>query len=106
MSARSNEPQHVSLALAELIALRGYARRDAAVQLREAWDSVAGAEIARCTKATGLNRGVLQVSVSSASLLSELMGFHKRSLLAKLKDVHPDLRIRDLKFRLDSGLKR
>ena len=106
MKARSNEPQHVSQALAELIALRGYARRDAAAQLREAWDGVAGAEIARSTRATGLSRGVLQVSVSSASLLSELTGFHKRSLLAKLKETYPDLRIRDLKFRLDSGLKR
>jgi predicted nucleic acid-binding Zn ribbon protein len=106
MNPKSNEPQHVSQALAELIALRGYARRDAAAQLREAWDGVAGPEIARHTKATGLNRGVLQVAVGSASLLGELTGFHKSSLLTRLRETHPDLRIRDVKFRLDSGLKR
>jgi hypothetical protein len=47
---------------------------------------------------------VLQVSVAHAPLLSELAGYFRQSLVAKLGELHADLNIRDIKFKLDSGV--
>jgi len=102
--AFSPGPQRLSQALSELIAFRGYARVQGNAQLQSAWAAVAGATIARETRAVAIKRGVLQVSVSSAPLLSELAGFYRVAFLDKLRESHADLRIRDLKFRLDSDL--
>jgi len=97
-------PLHVSQALSELIALRGYARRRADNQLQDVWNAAAGEEIAPHTRVAGLNRGVLQVGVSNASLLGELTAFHKPALLKRLQQERPELRIRDLKFKLNTGI--
>jgi Dna[CI] antecedent, DciA len=97
-------PQRLAQALTELIAFRGYARVRGDAQLQSAWAGVAGATIARQTRALAIKRGVLQVAVSSAPLLSELAGFYRVSFVDKLRELHADLRIRDVKFRLDSDL--
>ncbi|MFO1019566.1 MAG: DUF721 domain-containing protein [Planctomycetales bacterium] len=96
------EPIHVSRALQELFALRGYARKGADRQLQEIWGEISGPAIAPETKAVQITRGVLQVQVSNAPLLGELTGFHKASLLSSLQQKHPELKIKDLKFRLAS----
>jgi len=72
--------------------------------LQSAWAQTAGATIARQTRAVGIRRGVLHVAVDHAPLLSELAGYYRQSLLEKLREKHADLKIRDLKFKLDSGL--
>jgi predicted nucleic acid-binding Zn ribbon protein len=101
---RDTGPQSLADVLTKLIALRGFARKQGSAQLQAAWAEVAGPEWSGRTRATGIKRGVLQVSVAQAPLLSELVAFHRLSLLAKLKDQHAHLRIRDIKFRLESGL--
>lgn len=102
--AHSAGPHRLSQALSELIAFRGYARVQGDAQLQSAWAGVAGATIARETRAVAIKRGVLHVSVASAPLLSELAGFYRVAFLEKLRELHADLRIRDVKFRLDSDL--
>lgn len=102
--AHSAEPHRLSQALSELIAFRGYARVQGDAQLQSAWAGVAGATIARETRAVAIKRGVLHISVASAPLLSELAGFYRVTFLEKLREHHADLRIRDVKFRLDSDL--
>src|SRR5262245_28134902 len=102
--AASRGPQPLSQALSELIALRGYARVQGDAQLQSAWAAVAGGAIARQTRAVAIRRGVLQVAVASAPLLSELAGFYRAAFVEKLRQAHSHLRIRDLKFRLDSDL--
>jgi hypothetical protein len=97
-------PQRLGQALSDLIGLRGYARPQGDAQLQSAWASVAGGEIAGQTRAVAIRRGVLQVSVAQAPLLSELAGYFRQSLVAKLGELHADLNIRDIKFRLDSGV--
>jgi len=104
--ASERGPQHVSQALAELFALRGYARRQGDAQLQAVWDEIAGAEIALYTKVVGVSRGVLRIGVANAAALGELTGFHKPGLLRRLQQQYPELRIRELKFRLDSGIDR
>jgi predicted nucleic acid-binding Zn ribbon protein len=101
----ASDPQHLSKALAELIALRGLARKRGNSQLQDVWQEVAGAKIGSQSRATVIKRGVLHVSVSNAALLSEIVAFHKTSLLEALKERHAHLKIRDLKFRLKGDLR-
>lgn len=105
MAAESG-PRHLGQALAELIALRGLARPAADRQLQDAWSDVAGAQFARQTRAVAVKRGVLQVSVAHSPLLSELDSFHKFELLEKFRAKYAHLRVRDLKFKLDSDVGR
>jgi len=99
----SQEPQPLSIALSELIALRGFARVRSDDELRAAWKRVAGEELARQTSPQQLSRGVLTVAVTSAPLLNELVSFRSAELLAQMKQAVPNLKIKSLKFRL-SGL--
>ena len=100
---RNGQPQQLGDVLSQLFALRGYDRPQAGRQLQEIWTQIAGDAIASQTKVQGVKNGVLQVSVTSSGMLQELDGFHKCSLLERLTTEHSDLRIRDLKFRLNSA---
>ncbi len=100
--AYESGPQPLARALAELIALRGYARSGGDAQLQQAWCSAAGPLFSRQSRALAVKRGVLQVAVAHSPLLSELASFHKQTILQTLQSQHPDLKIRDLKFKLDS----
>ena len=101
---RGAGPQRLSLALSELIAQRGYARVHGDARLQTAWNQAAGATIARQTRALAIRRGVLYVAVDHAPLLSELAGYYRQAILDKLTGQYGDLKIRDLKFKLDSGI--
>ena len=108
-SAKAAGPQTLGQALSQLIALRGLARTRGDSQLVEIWNDVAGVvdpAIAAQTKVMGINRGCLQIAVPSAALLSELASFHKAALLARLREKHGHLKVRDLKFRLKGDLQR
>ena len=97
-------PQPISAALSELITLRGWARSGGDSALADAWATVAGDATAGKTRVQGVKRGVLHVDVSNSALLSELVAFHRVDLLEQLQSEYPDLRIRDLKFRLQGRL--
>jgi predicted nucleic acid-binding Zn ribbon protein len=94
----------LSLALSELIAQRGYAQVQGDARLQAAWNEAAGPTIARQTRALAIRRGVLHVAVDHAPLLAELAGFYRQTFLEKLSMNHGDLKIHDLKFKLDSGI--
>ena len=96
-------PQALRNVLSELVALRGYARREGARELQQAWARVAGETVASQTRALEVKRGVLQVAVASSVLLSELVGFYRTQLVTRLKTQSPELRIKDVKFRLDAA---
>src|SRR5258707_15597457 len=91
---RGPGPQRLALALAELIAQRGYARVRGDAQLQLAWAEAAGATIARQTRAMAIRRGVLHVAVDHAPLLSELAGYYRQTLLEKIQERNADLNIR------------
>ena len=98
-------PQHVSKALSELIALRGFARVQGDAQLQAAWDQAAGPDIAPLTRVGGLSRGTLNVLVANPALLAELNGFHKTNILKSLQQTRPEYKVKQLKFKLQSSLK-
>jgi hypothetical protein len=99
MSAASG-PRRLSDALSELIALRGLARVRGNAEVEAAWKEVAGPRISGETRVLRASRGVLTIGVTNSPLLSELVGFHRQSLLESLKANYPQLEITDLKFRL------
>lgn len=93
------KPQPISNVLAELMARRGYGRLQADQNFDEAWRSAAGEPLARGTRAGQIKRGVLEVICQHSTLLQE-MTFHKQRLLARLAELMPEQKIRDLKFRV------
>lgn len=97
------DPIRLGQALSELIALRGYARREANRELQLAWANAAGEAVASQSRATEIKRGVLHVLVANSALLSELVGYFRKPLVERLKSLSPELRIKDVKFRLDSS---
>ncbi|MCH8828731.1 MAG: DUF721 domain-containing protein [Planctomycetes bacterium] len=97
-------PQPLSAVLSELIGRRGWAQVQAQTQLKDAWSQVADGSIAQETEVQGLKRGVLQIAVSNAPLLSELVAFHRIDLLEQIQANNPNLRIRNLKFVLQGRL--
>lgn len=99
-------PKPLSESLSEIVAFRGLARREGDNQLAEIWSSIAGKRIAQSTRVNGIKRGVLNIGVRSAPLLSELAAFQKTELLESLQQQHADLKIRDIKFVLQGHIKK
>lgn len=93
------EPRSIADVLTELEALRGYNKKNSREQLREAWADVAG-EFAAQSRALQVRSGVLHVAVSNPAVLDELNNFRKNALLNSLRDKHPQLRLRNVKFKL------
>ncbi|HEY0984088.1 MULTISPECIES: DUF721 domain-containing protein [unclassified Schlesneria] len=98
MAAR--DPLPLSIALSELIALRGFARVRSENELEAAWKQVAGPDLAAQTRPAKLSRGTLTVAVDNAPLLSELASFQGPELLQLIRQRYPHLNIRTLKFKL------
>ena len=97
-------PQPLANALANLIQVRGYARVGAQSELATAWSNVVDERFRGKTRAVSVKRNVLTVHVASAVLVAELTGYHRADLVAKLTERYPRLGVRDIKFRLDSGV--
>ena len=97
-------PASLGSALSQLFALKGYAATKGDAQLADAWKAVAGEKIASMTAVQGVNRGVLQIGVSSSAMLNELASFHKLRLVEELQGKFPELKVKDVKFRLRGNL--
>ena len=98
MAAR--DPLPLSVALSELIAIRGFARVRSDSELEAAWKQVAGPDLSAQTRPVRVSRGTLTVSVENAPLLSELASFQGPELLQLIKQRYPHLKIQTLKFKL------
>ncbi len=66
---------------------------------QQAWKEAAGEQLASQTRPGKVSRGVLEVYVSN-SILAQELGFAKKKLLARLQQLQPDEKIRDLRFRV------
>ena len=96
----ARDPVPLSVALSELIAIRGFARVRSDSELETAWKQVAGPELAAQSRPLKVSRGTLTVSVENAPLLSELASFQGPELLQRLNQRYPHLKIKTLKFKL------
>ena len=96
----SRDPLPLSVALSELIAIRGFARVRSDRELEMAWKQVAGAELSTQTRPQRVSRGTLTIAVENAPLLNELASFQGPELLQRIKQNYPHLKIQSLKFKL------
>jgi predicted nucleic acid-binding Zn ribbon protein len=92
-------PKPIGNVLAQLVSRRGYAQIRAAGERDEAWQKVAGEELARVTQVSALRRGVLEVLVANSLLMQELT-FRKEQLLADLQAALPEAGVKQLKFKI------
>src|SRR3954467_931237 len=92
-------PEKISDVLGRLFTSRGWGRKNDRLRLETAWATAAGVELMKDTRVLGMKRGVLEVEVKNAVLMSELTQFHKRGLLAKLRKAMPGVALTDIKFR-------
>ncbi|MFM8271896.1 MAG: DciA family protein [Gemmata sp.] len=101
MSNKQREGQQELLAdtLGRMFTSRGWGRKNDRLRLEGAWAAAAGAELLKDTQVLGMKRGVLEVAVRNAVLMSELTQFHKRGLLTKLRTAMPGVPLTDIKFR-------
>jgi len=96
---KGREPAKMGDVINRLIAQRGYLQTLGNEQLREAWMAAAGPELAGQTQPGNVRRGVLDIFASDSCLIQELT-FRKPQLLAKLLQLAPNMKIRDLRFRV------
>lgn len=99
MSEGNKGPENLADILGRLFTSRGWGRKNDRLRLESAWATAAGAEVLKDTAVLGMRRGVLEVAVRNAVLMSELAQFHKRGLLTKLRAAMPGVTLTDLKFR-------
>jgi predicted nucleic acid-binding Zn ribbon protein len=95
----SGRPKPIADIMAQLMARRGYARERSAASYGEAWRSAAGETIGRVTRAGAIRRGALEVFVANSTLMQELT-FQKSALLEKLRQLLPDEKLANLRFRI------
>ncbi|MBP3958743.1 DUF721 domain-containing protein [Gemmata sp. G18] len=102
MGTDNRGPENIADILGKLFTSRGWGRKNDRMRLESAWATAAGSELLKDTQVLGMRRGVLEVAVRNAVLLSELTQFHKRGLLTKLRLSMPGVTLTDLKFRAAS----
>ena len=99
MATDNKGPENLSDILGRLFTSRGWGRKNDRLRLESAWATAAGEALLKDTAVLGMKRGVLEVAVRNATLMSELTNFHKRGLLSKLRAAMPGVTLTDLKFR-------
>jgi hypothetical protein len=92
-------PEKIADVLGRLFTSRGWGRKNDRLRLESAWTAAANEKYRKDTRVLGLRRGVLEIEVKNAVLMSELAQYHKRGLLAALRQSLPGLTLTDLKFR-------
>ena len=75
-------------------------RGDPIGKIRGIWAEIVGPDAAPRTRPLGIEQGVLLVEVASAALKHHLSTFLAREVLDRLQKRLPDVRIRQVKYRL------
>ena len=99
MPSGDKGPEKISDVLGRLFTSRGWGRKNDRLRLEAAWADAAGEALQKDTRVLGLKRGVLEIEVRNAVLMSELAQYHKRGLLAKLRKALAGVTLTDVKFR-------
>ena len=85
--------------LADLMTRRGYAAAAGTARLSAAWVDAVGEQMAEFTRVNGLRRGAFEVTVVNSAIVQEF-GFQKQTLLTALQQSLPDVKIRDIRFKV------
>lgn len=95
-------PESIGEVVSRLFAARGWGRQQERLRLEQAWADAVGPQYAPVTRVAGLRRNILEVEVKGAVPLQELSQFHKRKVLAKLRQLLNSTTITDLRFKAGS----
>ena len=71
-----------------------------AAKVRKAWPEVVGPAVAARTRVASVEEGRIRVEVESAALRHDLATFRRAEVLKGLRERLPDLRIREVSYRL------
>jgi hypothetical protein len=85
----------IASAIRQVMVRRGLGQTQAAQELQDAWNSIAG-RLASVSRPGNIARGILQVFVQDSSALQELH-LQRRTLLEQLRQAMPQLQIKDIK---------
>ncbi|QEG20156.1 DUF721 domain-containing protein [Mariniblastus fucicola] len=85
--------------ISQMMARQGYGQTKSNDELNEAWEIASGPRFAKNTKAGRINRGVLEVHVSSSAAMN-MLSFEKKKLLSAMQQQLPQNNIKDLRFKL------
>jgi len=100
-------PERLGELVARLFVARGWGEKRKRAALEEAWFKAAGAVVGPAalvaTRPGALRKTVLEIHVQGSVLMHELTQFHKRPLLAKLRELIPAEKIGELRFRISPG---
>ncbi|MCH8922002.1 MAG: DUF721 domain-containing protein [Planctomycetes bacterium] len=100
LAARSPKP--IGKLLAKLMLRRGYGRTRTIGQIEAAWKEAVGEFFAGCTRVGGVRRGVLRVTVDNSAAMQNLV-YAAPQIIEKLKELLPETRIADIKFRVGAS---
>jgi predicted nucleic acid-binding Zn ribbon protein len=95
----ARKPKRIADVVAQVITARGYGRGQSLEDLAVAWRKATGEALASFSRPGALKRGVLEVRVTTSTIVQEL-GFQKQQILAALRAEFPDAKLRDLRFRV------
>ena len=97
---RKNEPASLrQLVPSVLRGLRG-PTRGPVVRVREVWAAVVGPVVAARTRVASVEEGRIRVEVASAAVRHDLATFRRAEVLRSLQERLPELRIREVSYRL------
>ena len=100
-------PEKLGDLLARIFISRGWGEKTKRVALEDAWTKaageIAGPIAAKATRPGALRKGVLEIHAKDTVLVHELTQFHKRPLLARLRELLPQEKIGELRIRLATG---
>lgn len=96
---QSTGPEPLAEILGRLFTAKGWGRKQDRMRLESAWQEAVGPEHATQTRVGAIRRGVLEIEVFGAVLLQELAHYHKRRILARLRESLPGTTVSDLRFR-------
>jgi len=106
LSIRGGGPTGIGNPLREVIARRKIGRLLQSQELDQLWTEAVEPQIAKQTKVVSLRNRVLMINVSDSVLISELANFHKQQILKTIQQKRPDIEIKNIKFKLNAGLKK
>lgn len=96
---KGKAPAKLGDVLGDLFAKRGYARVRAAADCSQAWAEAAGEPLGAQSRVGAVKRGTLEITLANSALLHEAT-FRKREILDRLKELLPNERIANLRFRV------
>jgi hypothetical protein len=102
-----NGPERIGEVLARLFMARGWGEKRKRAALEDAWfkaaESILGSAARVATKPGSLRKSVLEIHVRDSVLMHEITQFHKRPLLARLRELLPGEKIGELRVRNSPG---